>query len=414
MEEQATSAELAYSDEINTPRPPMRRSSSSVVVQSAVTTYKFLRRWQFWVFDLLPVLFAVGISIEVFFLAQHREADQAADDFRFRSTNAHTSLQLALELTLKNAKFLLSDIVANGIPSEHEFERFAFSNPYFNLEKTITKVILVRTVYNASRATYQDPIIVVPEFMKPWAGQPVLPSPQNFIYYPIGYVSPPQPSLKGMDENHDTMIGPLLRLVSGTGAPAVSPMYTLRTGLTTNYTGNFLNGMVYILPFFTSTNNALTTDQTPMMTGAVFTVIWITGVMETIMQDMRLSQMDVFLFEITDPDTPTYVAHYETPETTRPYYTPANITDVTPFNLDGDFLSDWSKDFDISIAQRRYRMRARARTSMYVARFSTDLPYILLGLSLGAKALDKFMHGIHIWKFNEHESANPHVQFHQA
>ena len=396
--------ELGYSNEINTPRPePGRmRRNSSMLVQPVVTTYRFMRRWQFWVFDLLPVLLAVGVSIEVFFLARNRETAQAADDFRFRSTNAHTSLELAVRLTLENAQFLLSDIVANGMPTAREFERFAFSNLYFNLEKTITKVIMVNAVYNSSRASYPDPITVVPDFMKSWAGQPVLPSPDDFVYYPIRYVSPPQPSLVGMDENHDPMYGPLLRLVSGTGVPAVSTMYTLRTGLTTNYTGNFLNGIGYILPFFTSVNNGLTTDHTPLMAGSVFTVIWITGVMERIMSDMELSQMDVFLFDITDPDTPTYVAHYETPETTRPYYTPANVSGVTPYNLDGDFFSDWSKDFDISIAQRRYRMLARARTSMYVARFSTNLPYVLLALSLGVKALDKLMHAIHVWKFSEH------------
>ena len=399
--------ELGYSDELSssTPRPSiMRRSSSvvsAVVVLPVVTTYKCIRRWQFWVFDVLPILLALGISIEVFFLAQKREKAEAADDFRFRSVDAFTSLNLALELTLKNAQFLLSDIVANGMPTAHEFERFAFSNSYFNMEKTITRVMLISVVYNASRGAYPDPIITVPDFTKPWAGQPTHPSHVDFVYFPIRYVSPPQPSIIGMDMDDDPILDSFVHLVSGTGQAAVTPTYTLRTGIAAaNATEAFMSGFSYLLPFFQSVDGGLTTQQTANMGGVVCTVIWITGVLRQIMQQLSLAQMDVFLFDVTDPDAPTYVAHYETPEANRPYYTPENVSDVTPFNLEGDFVSEWSKQFDLSIAQRRYRLRTRARTDMYVPRFSTELPYILLGLSLAAKALDKFMHAIHMWKFN--------------
>jgi hypothetical protein len=403
---------IAYASDAlpDTPRSSSRRRRRSsveiIIAAPVVTTYRCVRRWQFWVFDLLPLLFALGISIEVFFLARDRETAQAADDFRFHSHDAHASLKLAVDMTLKNAQFLLSDMVANTpAPGAKEFERFAFSNPFFNMESTIAKVILVRAVPNASRAAYADPIVIVPDFMKPWGPQPRLPSPDSYFYYPIAYVSPPQPSLIGMDENHDPQLAPLLRLASGTGNAAVSSMYTLRTGLpTTNYSGSFLNGIVYVLPYFhEGSNGGLTTQPTGAMAGAIFTVIWITGVVERILSSLELAQMDVFLFDITDIDTPTYVAHYETPEAdTRPYYVFANVSSLTPSDLRGDFVSDWTKHFDIFIAQRRFRMRAVARTRVYTASFSTGLPYILLGLSLGAKALDKFMHAIHIWKFNEH------------
>jgi hypothetical protein len=68
---------------------------------------------------------------------------------------------------------------------------------------------------------------------------------------------------------------------------------------------------------------------------------------------------------------------------------------VTPFNLESDFLTDWSREFDIKVAQRRYRLLMRGRKGYYAARFSTSLPYVLLGLSLAVKALDKIMHAIH-------------------
>jgi hypothetical protein len=104
----------------------------------------------------------------------------------------------------------------------------------------------------------------------------------------------------------------------------------------------------------------------------------------------------VFLFDITNIDSPSYVAHYESPEnSTRPFYTLTNITTVTPFNLENDFLTGWSSKYNIKVAQRSYRLLMRGRKGFYANRFSTSLPYILLALSLAVKALDKIMHAIH-------------------
>ncbi len=114
------------------------------------------------------------------------------------------------------------------------------------------------------------------------------------------------------------------------------------------------------------------------------------------MKTLILHHTDVFLFDITDADNPSYVAHYETPENnTRPFYTLSNISIVTPFNLESDFLTEWSPDYNILGAQRRYRVVVRGRKGYYANRFSTSLPYVLLALSLAVKALDKIMHAIH-------------------
>jgi hypothetical protein len=167
--------------------------------------------------------------------------------------------------------------------------------------------------------------------------------------------------------------------------------------------------MVYHMPIFrslTQKNGAFTNAQTNVMAGDLLFVFWIIGVLDVTMKPLQLQHTDVFLFDITNADDPSYVAHYESPEnSTRPFYTLSNITTATPFNLENDFLTAWSREYDLFIAQRRYRMVVRGRIDQYARRFSTDLPYILLGLSLAVKALDKVFHIIHHLKWcHDHDS----------
>ena len=135
------------------PRPPM------------------LQRWQFWVFDVLPVLMAIGISVEVFYLAQQREVAQARDDFHFSAKMIHTNLNMTLQKSIESAQLLIGTLLANsqlGFPEESVFENMVFSNPFFNTDKTIAKVILLSAVANASREAWPYSIFVLPDMKAAW------------------------------------------------------------------------------------------------------------------------------------------------------------------------------------------------------------------------------------------------------
>jgi hypothetical protein len=366
-----------------------------------------IRRWQFWVFDVLPVLLAIGVSVEVFYLAQQREIAQARDEFQFTSHIAHTNLEMTLKKAVESARLLLGTLLANsmhGFPAEQVFENMVFSNPFFNVDNTIAKVILLEMVTNASKHAWVHPIFVLPDMMASWGGQPKIATHNRLTYAPVRYVSPPQPDIIGLDLSADPMNAPYIRLVNGVGEDAVSHMFQLRSGIPgAPEPIHFRNGIVYHMPIFSalsSEKGAFTSIQTGVLKGDLLFVFWMTGLLEKTMRTLQLRHADVFLFDITNLDSPSYVAHYESPENnTRPFYTLSNVTAVTPFNLEHDFLTDWSNAYNIKVAQRRYRVLMRGRKGFYANRFSTDLPFILLGLSLAVKALDKLMHGIHHTKW---------------
>ena len=362
-----------------------------------------IRRWQFWVFDVLPVLLAIGISIEVFYLAQQREIAQARDEFYFTAKIAHTNLKMTLHKSIESARLLLGALLANSkdkFPEESVFENMVFSNPFFNVDKTIAKVILLDVVTNASRGVWQKDIFVLPDMMAAWGGQPKITAPNSLSYLPAHYVSPPQPEIIGLDFNADPINSQYIKIVRGIGEDAVTHMFQLRSGIPgIPEPISFRNGVVYHMPIFqsmTPDNGVFTSMQTDVIKGDLLFVFWMTGVLDITIEPLQIEHTDVFLFDITDIDVPSYIAHYESPENeTRPFYTLSNITTVTPFNLENDFVTDWSRKYDIMVAQRRYRLLMRGRKGYYATRFSTSLPYILLGLSLAVKALDKIMHAIH-------------------
>ncbi len=367
------------------------------------TLYQRVKRWQFWVFDVLPVLMAVGISVEVFYLAQQREIAQARDEFQFTAQIAHTNLKMTLHKSIESARLLLGALLANSIrkfPAENVFENMVFSNPFFNVDDTIAKVILLEIVPNASKETWPHTIHELPDMLAPWGGQPKI-APRNVLSYaPVLYVSPPQPEIIGLDFSADPINSAYIRLVKGMGEDAVSHMFQLRGGIPGAPNDiQFKNGVVYHMPIYqslTSEKGVFTAIQTDVIRGDLVFVFWLTGILEATMTTLNLHHTDVFLFDITNIDSPSYVAHYESPEnSTRPFYTLTNVTTVTPFNLENDFLTGWSNKYNIKVAQKSYRLLMRGRKGFYANRFSTSLPYILLALSLAVKALDKIMHAIH-------------------
>ncbi len=387
--------------------------TTTTASSSTQQTYQRVKRWQFWVFDVLPVLMAIGISVEVFYLAQQREIAQARDEFQFTAQIAHTNLKMKLHKSIESARLLLGALLANSIkqfPAENVFENMVFSNPFFNVDDTIAKVILLEIVPNASKETRSSGIHVLPDMMAPWGGQPKIAPRNSLSYSPVLYVSPPQPEIIGLDFNADPVNSAYIRSVKGTGEDAVTHMHQLRAGIPgASKDIQFRNGVVYHMPVFqslTPDNGAFTSAQTDVIKGDLLFVFWMTGILEETMETLNLQHADVFLFDVTDIDSPSYVAHYESPEnSTRPFYTLRNITTATPFNLENDFLTGWSNKYNVKVAQRTYRLLMRGRKGFYADRFSTSLPYILLGLSLAVKALDKIMHAIHHSKWcNGHEN----------
>jgi hypothetical protein len=314
---------------------------------------------------------------------------------------------MALRKAVESARLLLGTLLANSMrefPTEQVFENMVFSNPFFNVDNTIAKVILLEMVTNASKQAWIHPIFVLPDMLASWGGQPKVAAHGSLTYAPVRYVSPPQPDIVGLDFSADPINTAYIRLVNGVGEDAISHMHQLRSGIPgVTQPIQFRNGVVYHMPIFhapSSEKGAFTSTQTGVLKADLVFVFWMTGLLEKTMKTLFLQHTDVFLFDITNLDSPTYVAHYESPEnSTRPFYTLSNITAVTPFNLENDFLTEWSNAYNIHVAQRRYRVLMRGRKGLYANRFSTDLPYILLGLSLAVKALDKLMHAIHHTKW---------------
>jgi hypothetical protein len=203
------------------PRPPLQPSPRCMMQQTAFdvetvvhhsaedgpgiiqrkSPLRHLRRWQFWVFNVLPVLMAIGLSYEVFYLAQKREIAQARDDFYFSAKMIHTNLHMTLQKSIESARLLMGTLLANSkydFPTEAVFENMVFSNPFFNIDKTIAKVILLSSVANSSRETYPQRIYVLPDMKGAWGGQQKIDPPPSLGYSPVLYVSPPQPDIVGL------------------------------------------------------------------------------------------------------------------------------------------------------------------------------------------------------------------------
>lgn len=287
-------------------------------------------RWQFWVFAVLPVLLAISVSVEVFYLAQQREMAQARDDFVFSAKIVHTNLNMTMQKTIESAKLLLGTLLANSVaelPTSEVFENMCFSNPFFNSDKTIAKVIYLESVSNASREAWVLPVVTLPDMQTSWGPQPRISAPLNLNYLPVRFVSPPQADFMGLDFSTDPVNGPYLRLAKGVGLATVTHTFALRGGIPGQSDDIlFKNGAVYHMPIFRSLTPAtgtFTSVQTDEMKGVLLFVFWLTGVLELTMKSLMLRHTDVFIFDITSADSPTYVAHYESPEnSTRPFYTP--------------------------------------------------------------------------------------------
>jgi hypothetical protein len=67
------------------------------------------------VFDVLPVLLAIGVSVEVFYLAQQREIAQARDYFYFSAKMIHTNMNMTLEKSIESAQLLIGTLLANSM-----------------------------------------------------------------------------------------------------------------------------------------------------------------------------------------------------------------------------------------------------------------------------------------------------------
>ena len=365
-----------------------------VVVGPEETTLLSSLSWKFWLFEVFPVLLAIGISVLVFYLAQQREVAQARDDFDSTAWIIQSNVYLTLQRALESSRLLMGTLLANtdadDFPSVFVFEQMVFSNPFFNMDKTVAKVLLLNGVRsNASRMALPYPVVVVPNMSAAWEGQPRLDAPPSLNYFPVHRVSPPQSDLIGLDLNADPLLGPYIRLARSLGIAVASHLYPLRSGIPGQ--SKDADGVVYHMPLFQSlTPGVLTNVPSYEMRGVLLAVFWMKGLLERTLKPLELRHTDVFLFDVREPELPTYIAHYETPEEeSRPFYCASNLSGVTPFNLDkGDFQTDWLQTPDLPFAQRKYRLLVRGRRGHCTARFSTNLPYILLGLFLGVKALD--------------------------
>jgi phage gp36-like protein len=105
----------------------IRLEEAEAVAVAVESSSSYLPSWQFWVFDVIPVLLAIGISVVVFFLAQQREVAQARDDFESTAWIIQSNVHLTLQKALENSRLLMGTVLANtdadDFPSAFVFEQ---------------------------------------------------------------------------------------------------------------------------------------------------------------------------------------------------------------------------------------------------------------------------------------------------
>lgn len=314
------------------------------------------------------------LSTEIFgqtlpFLEDDGVSVTSQEQFQSIVSNILRSVSLGWQETIAYPKLVQSFFVSSiTLPSSSNFEKFIGSDIDYDPANIIKFTEWVPRVPNNQRESFENKTLeFFPDFQiylfDPQGSKVVEPKNSASEYHPITYCSPRYDALIGFDLFNDKVEGPFLRMARDTGEPTSSPPFLLRGLVDT-----FKVGMTMYLPLYAvnSTQSeptqiivSLSKQKSPQYWGCIVVVIHFQTLLASILKDMGLQSIDVFLFHEADT---SYVAHFESdPPQTRPRYSPDNVTAIRPADITGDLVTAYSAQYDVSIANRPFRLLVRSR-----------------------------------------------------
>jgi hypothetical protein len=371
------------------------------------------------IFFWLPILIALGVSIEYFVLAQKRESLSATDAFRMHALEVAMSVKLAWRITAMHPQFAASNLFSSkwdttgsttstaSLPvTAAEFEKFAASNIYWNKQGTMVETQWAPYIESNNRNTVEKKIdeegsIAFQIFKFGANGKDNIPEKDPGPFAPIAYCSPPNPFIVGLDLYNDLVEGPVTRNTQRTGQTLSTAPFQLR-GLPSNAYGGFQMGFTIYIPLFRDSSGNVTPMKTDDFLGVVVNVVAFQPLLEGILSDVQLNEIDVFLFTNADPvsgETERFLAMYQS----RPYEGMTNFTvdeasRLLVKDITGDIVtSPDDPNFMVDMGDRTLRLVIRARTDRFEKKYVTFLPIVLMIVAILVKLVDKIFHFVDHW-----------------
>ena len=389
------------------------------------------------VFFWLPILIAIGISFEYWYLAHKRETLSAKDAFHTSAVQTALSVKLAWRVTSIQPQFVASNLFSSiheppiscdntteytsSLPvTAHEFEKFAASNSYWNIDKTITEVQWAPYVHASNREIVQtmlrtnNPGFDIFEF-GPGGSKQTIQMSDPGPFAPIAYCSPQNTFIEGLDLYNDLFEGPVVRNTERTGNTLSTAPFELRGQPVDRWNGFHMGFTVYI-PLFGSAGG-VTPQKTANFLGVVANVVAFYPLLNNALKDVTLDEIDVFLFTVPDAisgETERFLAQFQS----MPYDGMDNITveelsKMKTGDITGDIVSDIDDPlFLIDLGDRTLRLVVRARSGRYTSKFQTAFPFILITIAIMVKLADKTFALVDHWLYKATDERRVLTEYH--
>ncbi len=318
------------------------------------------------------VLMAVAVDTKDI-SAQPGIPQQAIDDFMNQVDMIGHTMIRSWEETITFPQLAISYLtVSKTFPDRQEYETFIGSNKYWNPQGTIWLTQWVPAVENSKRSEFEA------QAQSQFSGFRIFsftstgptPRPQNYsnYYFPIFYISPPADPYIGLDLNDD-IEGPAIWAAMSTGLPATAEPFEAR-GPGMPALKGYKKLMGLYMPLY-HLNSSLTIVRNPNFAGCLVTIIGFHPMVVSLLAELNLGNIDVFLFWIKygadGSNTSTYVGHFESdPEATKPHITPENASALQPADIDGDIVTNFVRSFDLKLFDKTFRYMVRARKGSIV------------------------------------------------
>jgi len=380
---------------------------------------------------------AIGISFEYWYLAHKREMLSAKDAFHTAAVQAALSVKLAWRVTSIQPQFVASNLFSSrnsGDPTcknasqytsslpvtADEFENFAASNLYWNIDKTITEVQWAPYVHPSNRDQVQtmlrtdNPEFEIFQFGAD--GKDITQASDPGPFAPIAYCSPKNTYIEGLDLYNDLFEGPVVRNTERTGDTLSTTPFQLR-GLDAKRWDGFQMGFTVYIPLFATDTGEVTPKKTGKFLGVVINVVAFHPLLNNVLEDVKLDEMDVYLFTVPDPvvgETERFLAQFQS----MPYEGMSNTTveelgKMKSVDIKGDHVTKIDDPvFLIDLGDRSLRLVVRSRSGRYTSKFQTAFPFILITIAILVKMVDKTFALVNHWLYKATDERRVLKEYH--
>lgn len=345
----------------------------------------FTLRWLF--FHFIPVCLGVYLAIEGWVLANDREAEEARAYFTKLSEQIALSVQLASTITQMQPEALVALYFSADVPPKAQFQKFTTGNPFWDTAGTINGIQWAPYVLDRDRARFEaDARGSYPDFFI-WrfgpASSKIEQRNNSFNFYCPILHNPQGEFIVGLDLCNDLIEGPIIRRVASTGTIESAEPFELRME-----GSGYPMGTVVYMPLFRNSQGEIQIKYTDDYIGSVISVIHFRSMLRSILQQMQLDDIDVFMF--TSGAEPRYLAHFEgsLPDTNITY---ESVKDIRVSEILGDMVTPAEDAHLVDFADTDYMIIVRARKGKFMHRYRTNLPVVFLLTSLFVLFLDKIM-----------------------